>query len=52
MADFAYEPLASFGEDETEYELVTSDFVSVEEFLGVRSLLQFGELLLELLPER
>ncbi len=34
MIDFAYEPLASFGEDDTEYELLTSDFVGVEQFQG------------------
>jgi fumarate hydratase class I len=34
MVDFAYEPLASFGEDDTEYELLTSEFVAVERFHG------------------
>ncbi len=34
MVDFAYEPLASFGEDDTEYELLTSDFVGAETFRG------------------
>jgi fumarate hydratase class I len=34
MVDFAYEPLASFGEDDTEYELLTSGFVEVEPFRG------------------
>ena len=34
MVDFAYEPLTDFGEDDTEYELLTSDFVGVEEFHG------------------
>ena len=34
MVSFAYEPLASFGEDDTEYELVTSEFVAVDQFKG------------------
>ncbi len=34
MVDYAYEPLVSFGEDDTEYELLTNDYVSVEEFRG------------------
>ncbi|MGD8816848.1 MAG: fumarate hydratase [Acidobacteriota bacterium] len=34
MADYAYEPLTSFGKDDTEYELLGSDGVSVEEFRG------------------
>jgi len=34
MADYVYEPLASYGEDDTEYELLASDGVSVGEFRG------------------
>ena len=34
MVDFVYEPLADFGEDDTEYELATSDHVAVEQFHG------------------
>ncbi|MCP4205239.1 MAG: fumarate hydratase [bacterium] len=34
MVDFAHEPLASFGEDDTEYELLTDEYVGVEEFHG------------------
>jgi len=34
MVDYVYEPLASFGEDDTEYELLTEDYVSVEKFRG------------------
>jgi len=34
MVDYVYEPLTSFGEDETEYELLTTDHVGVEEFRG------------------
>jgi len=34
MVDYVYEPLASFGEDDTEYELLQSDHVSVERFRG------------------
>jgi fumarate hydratase class I len=34
MVDYAYEPLADFGEDDTEYEPLTSDYVGVEELRG------------------
>jgi fumarate hydratase class I len=39
MSDFVHEPLADFGEDDTEYELVTPDYVGVEEFLGEKVLM-------------
>ena len=34
MVDFTYEPLASFGEDTTDYELLTDEYVGVEAFNG------------------
>jgi len=32
MADFSYQPLFAYGEDRTEYRLLTKDYVSVEKF--------------------
>ena len=34
MAEFRYQPLIEFGEDKTEYYLLTKDYVSVSEFEG------------------
>ncbi len=43
MSDFEYEPLADFGEDDTEYDLVTGDYVGVEEFRGEQVLVVQAE---------
>ena len=32
MAEFTYQPLFTYGEDRTEYRLLSKDYVSVEKF--------------------
>ena len=36
MANFKYAPMFQLGKDETEYYLLTKDYVSVSEFEGKR----------------